>query len=695
MWGRPDILWGLLALSIPIALHLLQLRRFKRVAFSNVAFLKDVQKETRSRHRLRNLLILLARLLAFALVIMAFADPMLAPEKAADNGGQQAVSIYVDSSPSMMASGESGPLIQVAKQKATALVEAFRETDKYHVFASDFAGVDQRFMTQDEALERIAAIQLSTQAPSLEAVVQRGLDQLQRAPEASGQGFWISDLQKSSHNLQRPMALDSTVNWHVLPVEANKVPNIWIDSVWFGSPLALPDQPAALHVRIGHDALEGMDGLPLSLRLDGVPAALGSYHLVPGLPTDTVLRFTHGAPGPHHLKVELEDAPVQFDDAHFMGYNVEERVEIFHWTSANAPFRAASLSVQQALESANPLLGVERGSALPSPQRLAAFDLVVVDALEAPSSGEASMLEAFQQQGGTLLLIPDSSAVGMTKWMDGLTLGNSSGWVRGEGQVATVRWSHPLYEGVFRSIPSRVDWPTYDRILDRRPGPREEWLVRAANGLPYLSVVGGAEAEGDVYILGTSLETGNLTRHGLFVPTMLRIAESSRKASHFALELGKDASLTLALDPNENGRMADDLNWRIRRTDLEGVASSNGAVPEMQSTSEGLKLGWGESLQEPGGYDVLRNNDKVASFGLNHRSSESLMDIWLPEEWTAQVEALGWPTIEVWRGPASQLKSLVDERIAGQRLAWYFFVGALCALALETLLLRKWNKLFS
>ena len=182
--------------------------------------------------------------------------------------------------------------------------------------------------------------------------------------------------------------------------------------------------------------------------------------------------------------------------------------------------------MQQALESANPLLEVERGSALPSPQRLAAFDLVVVDALEAPSSGEASMLEAFQQQGGTLLLIPDSSAVGMTTWMDGLTLGNSSGWVRGEGQVATVRWSHPLYEGVFRSIPSRVDWPTYDRILDRRPGPREEWLVRAANGLPYLSVVGGAEAEGDVYILGTSLETGNLTRHGLFVPTMLRIAAS-------------------------------------------------------------------------------------------------------------------------------------------------------------------------
>jgi len=64
VWGRPDILWGLLALAIPIALHLLQLRRFKRVAFSNVSFLKDVKKETQNRHRLRNLAILAMRLLA-------------------------------------------------------------------------------------------------------------------------------------------------------------------------------------------------------------------------------------------------------------------------------------------------------------------------------------------------------------------------------------------------------------------------------------------------------------------------------------------------------------------------------------------------------------------------------------------------------------------------------------------------------
>ena len=332
MWGRPDILWGLLALAIPVALHLLQLRRFKRVAFSNVAFLRDVQKETRSRHRLRNLLILLARLLAFGCLILAFADPMLTPESKAGEAGRNAVSIYVDTSPSMMASGESAPLLQEAKGKANALVESFAETDLFHVFTSGFQGQDQRFLTQPEALERIASIQLSSHSPGLEAVMERSMDQLGRAESASKRAFWISDVQESSHEVDAMTPPDTTVSWHLLPVQANPSPNLWVDSVWFETPLALPDREAELHVRIGHDALDGVDGLPLQLRVDGVPEALGSFNVVPGMPTDTVLRFTHGAPGPHLVEVRIDDAPVSFDDVHHIGYNVSSGVKALHWS---------------------------------------------------------------------------------------------------------------------------------------------------------------------------------------------------------------------------------------------------------------------------------------------------------------------------------------------------------------------------
>ena len=40
----PSFLWTLLALAIPIIIHLFYFRRFKRVYFTNVKFLKEVKE---------------------------------------------------------------------------------------------------------------------------------------------------------------------------------------------------------------------------------------------------------------------------------------------------------------------------------------------------------------------------------------------------------------------------------------------------------------------------------------------------------------------------------------------------------------------------------------------------------------------------------------------------------------------------
>ena len=691
MWGRPDILWGLLALAIPIALHLLQLRRFKRVAFSNVSFLKDVKKEAQSRHRLRNLLILLTRLLAFAALILAFADPMRLPDQATATTSRQAVSIYLDTSPSMAAAGEMGALLQEAKTKATVLVDAFNETDQFHVFTSEFNGQDQRFLTQSEALERIAAVQLSTHTPPLNAVVQRSLDQFRRAGNASLKAFWISDLQKSSHDLLSVPTLDSAVSWHAIPVVGNAVPNVWIDSVWFDAPLSLKDQAAALHVRINHDALEGADGLPLKLEVDGVTESIGSFNLVPGLPTDTVLRFTHGDAGSHAVKVTLEDAPVRFDDNHYLGYQVQSAVEIFHWTSPNQPFRSASQSVDQAFESAIPLMLVERNTSLPPPQALAGFDLVVADGIDNPSQGEVALLRQFIEQGGSVFLIPDSAGIGIASLCDGLGFQKPSGWNREAGEVRQVKWRHPFFDGVFQSVPSRVNWPTYDRILRRRTSNDEETLVSAANGMPYLSRISAWQGKGALYLLGTALETGSLKRHSLFVPMLLRMAESARSTEARQLLLGKDQALTIAFRQSATNRRISETAWHIESL----TNPTEKRVPEVRTTPQGTQFGWGSSLSTPGAYAVMENGERVATFGLNHDRSESLLDTWMADEWTQLVGDLGWSNLQFWSTSVEALSRQVEQQIVGERLAWYFFLAALIALAFETILLKRWNTLFS
>ena len=63
---NPFFLLALGTLAIPILIHLFNFRKFKKVYFTNVRFLQEIQQETKKQSQLRQLLILIARLLAIA-----------------------------------------------------------------------------------------------------------------------------------------------------------------------------------------------------------------------------------------------------------------------------------------------------------------------------------------------------------------------------------------------------------------------------------------------------------------------------------------------------------------------------------------------------------------------------------------------------------------------------------------------------
>ena len=145
----PQLLWALGLLVIPIIIHLFYFRRFKKVYFSNIRFLQEIKQETSSRNKIKNLLILLMRLLAIACLIFAFAQPFIASNSKAKSG-TKGVSIYVDNSFSMSAESDDESILQLAKKKAIQISEACGETDKIQVFTSDFEGQHQRFVSQEE-----------------------------------------------------------------------------------------------------------------------------------------------------------------------------------------------------------------------------------------------------------------------------------------------------------------------------------------------------------------------------------------------------------------------------------------------------------------------------------------------------------------------------------------------------------------
>src|ERR1035437_5159286 len=74
---NPAVLFGLLAASIPVLIHLFNLRKLKKIDFSTLAFLKELQKNKIRKIKLKQWLLLVLRVLIVLFLIMAFARPTL------------------------------------------------------------------------------------------------------------------------------------------------------------------------------------------------------------------------------------------------------------------------------------------------------------------------------------------------------------------------------------------------------------------------------------------------------------------------------------------------------------------------------------------------------------------------------------------------------------------------------------------
>ncbi|MEM9258837.1 MAG: BatA domain-containing protein, partial [Bacteroidota bacterium] len=263
----PAFLWALAALAIPIIIHLFYFRRFKKVAFSNVKFLKEVKEETSMRSRLRNLLVLIARCLALAALIFAFAQPFI-PSANEVLKGRKAVSLFVDNSFSMGAESDSAPLLQIAKDRARDIVNAYGVEDRFQILDNDFSGRNQRLVGQEEALELIDGVKQSPASRRLSIVTARQRSALNTEQIDNQISYLVSDFQRNISDLS-PTQLDTSVQHYLVPLNAVRERNVGIDSVWFEAPVPQLNQNNLLLVRVRNYGVEDLDNVRLSLNYRG------------------------------------------------------------------------------------------------------------------------------------------------------------------------------------------------------------------------------------------------------------------------------------------------------------------------------------------------------------------------------------------------------------------------------------------
>ena len=683
-WGKPDMLWALTALIIPVLIHLLQLRRYVEVKFSNVSFLDEVNKEAKSHQRLKHLLILLTRLVAVGALVLAFADPFI-PFGDDENSEQLAhniVSLYVDNSPSMQAIGENGNLLQTAKADALKIVDQYSETDRFHIITNEFNGADSRYLTKEECAEKIVSIKPSTIGRNVDVIISRTTDNISKTHNHNKSIYYLSDLQKSTHDLGEQFTPDTSINIHFIPSFANERPNIWVDSAWFSSPIATLGKQAILNLRLKHNATSEVEGLNMRLDVNGERKAVGTYNIKPGLATDTVMRFSFDNPGNYHAKISIDDSPISFDNTYYLGYEVVSKIRVLQ--ISNDIQSEDATSITRVCRSNDDAIEIENRGVLPDELELQNFDLIISNGLNSPSNGYSNTLAKFVDGGGTVLIIPDTNEINPRAelLMNGLGFGEEYVWDRSDelNAINSLNVEHPYFDGVFSSTPSKMDLPKSIMALRYKASAEVERLGSNWNGQNFL--VKAQHGRGSSFLLGMPLgkEISNLTSHALFVPLILRMVHTSRKSEINAITLGEENTITLR-EEFESGATV-----RIISTD-----SASSIIPEIRSVNGVSRLTLGPALTKPGNYKILKDGAQMGALGVNSNKNESNPKSWDVTSFRDELDSKGWANASVLEVSQTNLATLVSNIESGKHLWWYLVLVVLIALTGETVLQKRWK----
>jgi len=193
---QPLLLWGLLAASIPIIIHLLNKRRHKTIKWAAMQFLLKATRESRGKKKLRHILILTCRALGIAALATAAARPIVSGLLGWGNGRVDVVVLLLDRSTSMELKPGDG-----YDSRRKVVVEKVRDTLKdlggARLVLIDSASCQAQDVPSPDALTDLSATGPTDTAADLPALATKAAEFLSETPGRAE--VWIAtDLQASN-----------------------------------------------------------------------------------------------------------------------------------------------------------------------------------------------------------------------------------------------------------------------------------------------------------------------------------------------------------------------------------------------------------------------------------------------------------------------------------------------------------------
>ena len=671
----PGFLFALLTIAIPVIIHLFNFRKFKKVYFSNVRFLKNVQIQTSSRQHLKDRLILAARILGLTFLVLAFARPYI-PSPIQENASQnQVLSIFIDNSFSMETLNKEGTLLDEAKRRAKEIASAYSLNDKFQLLTNNFEGKNQRLLNLDEFQNAVDEVEISTSRKDLGQIISRQKDVFLKEPNSLKTIYVISDFQNNTLS-SVPVPSDSSVTMRLVRLKANSQPNISVDSLWFSSAIHKPGDSEQLIVRLKNNSDEEALNIPIKLLINNEQKAIGTLSVKARSTAADTLSFSGLEGGWQNAEIEITDYPVVFDDKFYFSFNVQQSLPVLVVNGGgeneylNSVFRSDSF-----FQLSNSSSGNINYSGLDS------YPLLILNELPEISEGLSQQLQAYCKRGGNIMVFPDlkNDQSALKKFLQSLGTDIPLEVLTAENRVSVINLQHPVFKGVFENVPQKMDLPVLKKYLrySSLSTTNRHNLLELPGNIAFLSEYG--YGNGKVYLSAVPLntESSNFARHSIFVPIMYQAALLSIRAQNLFYQLNSEQMIELpkiTLNPNQN--------LKLRKDKFE-------AIPDLRQNGNFSQLYIADQIKQVGNYQLFKNDSLLAILSFNDAGSESDMTYASDQEIRNNFEG---KKIELLNPVAGSMDNMIKSVNQGSSLWKICLILALLFFAAEILLIRFYNK---
>lgn len=530
---NPAILFGLLAASLPILLHLINLKKLKRIEFSTLSFLKELQKTRIRKIKLKQLILLALRILIIVFLVMAFARPAVKSISfagAASTAKTTAV-IILDNTFSMSVVDRNGSYFNRAKQAAEKLIANFSEGDEISLILTGSIGQREiRPVTNFSALAKsIRESQISFVSGTINSALVKAAGILSASKNFNKEIYLLSDLQKDRlYKIKNEFSdlskeLDGSVRLFVIRFSGKDPVNLGITEFASDNQIFEKNKTVSFTASVKNYSSQTVSNSVVSLFINGKRSAQQSVNLSPG--ETGIVRFETGLTetGLVEAYAELEDDDIAEDNRRFADFYVpvSQSVLLLYDKQEDARFvrlalgeGAGGIDITEKylsqISSLSPgrydaviIIGSENIADMNTVEKLARSSGVIIF----PSS--AGSLSSFQKLCGTLQIPAPVSDAGRINSPDQASSFNK------------IDYQNPVFSNLFEeNVRPSIESPEIYRYFKISPGASGKNIISLVDGSAFLSEYSTGGRKALAFASSPALSWGTFPLKGFFAPLL-------------------------------------------------------------------------------------------------------------------------------------------------------------------------------